>query len=43
MTFLSMIARAVQLAYTIVKAAVGILLVAHGTYRWVQKRRAAAV
>lgn len=32
-------ARNVVLAFKLVKAAAGILLVAHGTYKWVQNRQ----
>lgn len=34
------IARAVRAAYKALRAAVGIMLVAHGTYQWVKAKRA---
>ncbi len=33
------IARAIRAAYKAVRAAVGIMLVAHGTYQWVKARQ----
>ncbi len=41
MTMFFTILRAIKLTYRAVRAAVGILLVLHGTYKWVQNKRAA--
>lgn len=35
------IARVIRAAYKALRAAVGIMLVAHGTYKWVQNKRSA--
>jgi len=37
------IARAIRAAYKAIRAAVGIMLVAHGTYQWVKLKRAGAL
>lgn len=37
-----LIARLVRAAYKALRAAVGIMLVAHGTYKWVQAKQARA-
>ena len=42
MTTFFTIARLLRAAYKALRAAVGILLVAHGTYQWAKKKRAAA-
>lgn len=39
MVHIVIIARNAALAYKIAKAAVGLMLLAHGTYRWVQLKR----
>lgn len=35
------IARAIRAVYKALRAAVGILIISHGTYKWVQTKRAA--
>ena len=42
MTLFFTIARAIRIAYKAIRAAVGIMLVAHGTYKWVKAKRAAS-
>lgn len=42
MTTFFLILRAIRGAYKALRAAIGIGLLAHGTYRWVQNKRAAA-
>lgn len=39
MTLFFMIARAIRTAYKALRAAVGIMIVLHGTYHWVQVKR----
>jgi hypothetical protein len=41
MTLFFSIARIIRAAYKALRAAVGIMIVAHGTYKWVQAKRAA--
>lgn len=41
MTMFFTIARLLRAAYKAIRAAVGIMIVAHGTYKWVQNKRAA--
>lgn len=36
---LSLIARILRTAFTALRAAVGILIIGHGTYRWIQNQR----
>lgn len=43
MTTFFAIARLLRAAYKALRAAVGILLVAHGTFQWAKKKRAAAL
>lgn len=40
MTTFFMILRAIRAVYKGVRALVGILIVSHGTYKWVQTKRA---
>lgn len=40
MSFLFSIARILQVAYTALRAAISIMLVAHGAARWVRNKRA---
>lgn len=42
MTFFFLIARAIRAAYKALRAAVGIMLVLHGTHQWVKNKRVAA-
>ena len=39
MTLFFMIARAIRAAYKALRAEVGIMIVLHGTYHWVQVKR----
>lgn len=39
MSLFFMIARAIRAAYKALRAAVGIMIVLHGTYHWVQVKR----
>lgn len=39
MSLFFLIARAIRVAYKALRAAVGIMIVAHGTYHWVQNKR----
>jgi hypothetical protein len=39
MSLFFLIARAVRIAYKAIRAAVGIMIVAHGTYKWVKSKR----
>ncbi len=43
MTTFFTIARLLRAAYKALRAAVGILLITHGTVQWVRKKRAAAL
>lgn len=42
MTFFFMIARAIRAAYKALRAAVGIMIVLHGTHHWIQVKRGRA-
>jgi len=42
MTLFFLIARALRAAYRALRAAVGIVLVIHGSHQWVKNKRAAA-
>lgn len=39
MTFFFLIARVIRTAYKALRAAVGIMIVLHGTHRWIQNKR----
>lgn len=42
MTLFFMIARAIRAAYKALRAAVGIMIVLHGTHHWIQVKRGRA-